>query len=183
MSPNLSYSREKYNSMNVQYVPPYNGAAIFDVTRTYRYSLKRWWSGDYPQISFIMLNPNRADELHNDPTISRCINFAYDWGFGSLEVVNLFAYCTSDPLELRRVSDPIGKDNDHFLVQAVANAYYTVIAWGTQGTLLGQNRHVLDLLAQTEHVYCFGLTKEGHPRYPLYLKKHTSLQKFVTTPI
>lgn len=161
--------------MSSSHIPSYNGAATFDVTHTYRYSLKRWWSVDFPQITFIMLNPSRADELHNDPTIRRCIDFAYVWGFGSLEVVNLFAYCTSNPTELLRVNDPIGKDNDHFLIQAVANAHFTVIAWGTQGTLLDRNRHVLDLLAQTENLYCLGHTKEGHPRHPLYLKKYTTL--------
>jgi hypothetical protein len=167
--------------MKRQYLSPYASSAIFDTTRRYRYSLKRTWSNDYPRVTFIMLNPSRADELQNDPTISRCLGFAYDWGCGSLEVVNLFAYCTSYPYELMRANDPIGKDNDHFLMQAVANAHFTVIAWGTKGTYLERNRRVLDLLlaqTQSEHLYYLGLTKEGHPCHPLYLKRETRLKAF-----
>ena len=39
----------------------------------------------------IGLNPSTADENENDPTITRCINFAKSWGYGSVCVTNLFA--------------------------------------------------------------------------------------------
>jgi hypothetical protein len=163
------------------HIPTCTGSAIFDATGAYRYSLKRAWSDDYPQVTFIMLNPSRADEVRNDPTISRCLGFASAWGFGSLEVVNLFAYCTSSPAELRRASDPIGEENDQYLMQATTNAHTTVLAWGTYGTMFSRNRQVLDLLlSQTQMggLYCLGLTKDGHPRHPLYLKKGTRPKAF-----
>lgn len=55
----------------------------------YRYLLWREWNSDRRTVSFIMLNPSRADAEVNDPTITRCINFAKFWGYGRLEVVNL----------------------------------------------------------------------------------------------
>ncbi len=63
-----------------------------------------------------MLNPSTADEQRNDPTIRRCIEFARAWQFGSVEVVNLFAYRTTDARELIRVEEPVGEENDRFMV-------------------------------------------------------------------
>ena len=76
--------------------------AVIDPTGLYRYSLWREWNPDAAQITFIMLNPSRADATNDDPTIRRCINFASSWGYGYLEVVNLFAYRTSHPQQFKK---------------------------------------------------------------------------------
>src|SRR5437667_3282192 len=91
--------------------------AIFDVNGLYRYSLWRAWSVYHPRIAFILLNPSTADEQKNDPTIRRCMGFARAWNFGSMEVVNLFAYMATDYRELFQVSDPVGAENNRFLMQ------------------------------------------------------------------
>ena len=155
-----------------------NSGAIFDATDLYRYSLWRTWSIDYPRVAFIMLNPSIADAQHNDPTIRRCISFARAWGFGSLEVVNLFAYRTPDSRALSRVANPVGEDNDRFIVQAVWRARCVIIAWGAKGTLLNRDEVVLDLLAGQDRLYCLGRTKDGYPRHPLYVKGDASLLTF-----
>ncbi|MCU0550707.1 MAG: DUF1643 domain-containing protein [Leptolyngbya sp. Prado105] len=67
---------------------PSDSGALFDSTQQYRYRLWRSWSSD-PTIGFVMLNPNQADAVSDDPTIRRCIGFAKNWGFGGIEVVNL----------------------------------------------------------------------------------------------
>ena len=64
-------------------------------------------------------DPSRADAEINDPTITRCINFARSWGYGRLEVVNLFAYRTSKPFLLKQAAEPIGKDNDRFILESI----------------------------------------------------------------
>ncbi len=65
------------------------GGAV--IRGNYRYLLWREWDSQGKTVSFIMLNPSRADAEVNDPTITRCINFAKLWVYGRLEVVNLFA--------------------------------------------------------------------------------------------
>src|SRR5947209_16246810 len=110
--------------------------AIFDSTGTYRYSLWRQWSTDCPPVAFIMLNPSTADDRKDDPTIRRCIGFARAWGFGALEVVNLFAYRATDWSKLLEVDDPVGPENDDYIVQAVERCPCVVAAWGTKGVLL-----------------------------------------------
>jgi hypothetical protein len=69
--------------------------AKFSACRKYRYALWRNWDGSKPYAMIIGLNPSTADENENDPTITRCINFAKSWGYGGVCVTNLFAYCAS----------------------------------------------------------------------------------------
>ena len=144
----------------------------------YRYSLWRSWSANHPRIVFILLNPSTADEQKNDPTIRRCMGFARAWNFGSIEVVNLFAYRATDHRELFKASDPIGEENDRFLMQAVQCCSIVVLGWGTRGTLLGRDRQVIQMLIGRNDVYCLGITKDGQPRHPLYIKGDTNLEPF-----
>lgn len=155
--------------------------AILDSTGLYRYTLWREWDGCAPKLVFVMLNPSRADAIVDDPTIRRCLGFARTWGYGSLEVVNLFAYRTSHPSNLAQVADPVGPENDRYLEAAMERCdragIRVVIAWGNGGLLLGRNEEVLRAIAR-EDLYCLGVTKRGQPRHPLYLKSDT-----VPTPL
>ena len=155
-----------------------SSGAIFDPTNTYRYTLWRAWSPDHPQVTFVMLNPSTADAQRNDPTISRCLAFAQHWGFGTLEVVNLFAYKTAYPSDLLKVTHPIGAENDHFLLQAIARSSCIVVAWGTKGAFLDRDKQVLQFLAQCQRIYCLGITRDGHPRHPLYTRRDIELIPF-----
>ncbi|HLO49404.1 MAG TPA: DUF1643 domain-containing protein [Kamptonema sp.] len=51
---------------------------------------------------------SKSDATTDDPTIRRCISFAQFWGYGSSEVVNLFAYRASRPTILYQIPDPVG---------------------------------------------------------------------------
>jgi hypothetical protein len=128
-----------------------------------------------------MLNSNRADEVSNDPTIRRCIEFAKSWGYGGLEVANLFSCRAKTPGLLKQVNDPIGQENDRSIIDLAKRMETIVLAWGNWGTLGGRNplrvtrrdRAVLQLLNSHPDFYCLGITKLGQPRHPLYLKKDT----------
>jgi len=144
------------------------GGAIFDLTRAYRYSLWRCWDPERPRVTFILLNPSTADAARDDPTIRRCRRFARDWGYGSFEVVNLFAYRATHARDLVRADDPIGAEADHYLFQAVARSNRIVAGWGNNGALRGRDHAVLDLL-HGHSLHCLGVTKQGKPRHPLYI--------------
>lgn len=117
-----------------------------------------------------MLNPSRADAIQDDPTIRRCVSFARTWGYGGLEVVNLFAYCTAHPIELTRVTDPIGSENDVYLQSLSQRVDRIVLAWGNGGALAGRDQAVIALLPH-DRLCCLGRTKIGQPRHPLYLPR------------
>ena len=151
-------------------------SAQFDSTRQYRYRLDRHWNGARPPISLIMLNPSRADHQQDDPTLRRCIGLAQAWHYGSLIVVNLFAYCTASPKVLNSVENPVGDRNDAFILQACEIGACIVLAWGNWGKLHGRDRHVLNLLApHRDRLYCLGTNRTGQPRHPLYMPRYTRL--------
>lgn len=117
-----------------------------------------------------MLNPSTADETHLDPTVTRCCGYARRWGYGAIEVVNIFAYRSTDPKGLLAVADPVGEENDQHILAAVEDAALVVAAWGVHGALQDRGRIVQDLIADRCALTSLGVTKDGHPRHPLYLR-------------
>ena len=148
-------------------------SAVIDSTGQYRYSLTREWDPGKPKVVFVMLNGSTADAENDDPTLRRCIGFAKQWGFGSLEVVNLFGYRTIFLKELKSATDPNGNENDYYLLKAIKSADKIIVAWGANGIYRHRDREVLRLLDDNKiKVYCLALTKDGLPRHPLYLKNN-----------
>lgn len=138
----------------------------------YRYGLSRVWDGALPALLFIMLNPSTADEHRNDPTVARCETRARSMGFGGVMITNIFAYRATRPQDLKRADAPIGPANDAILDYWSKAAGMTIAAWGVHG---GHHNRA-KALAQSLNVPLFhlGLTKDGHPRHPLYVSFATN---------
>jgi hypothetical protein len=149
------------------------GSAVISKDGQYRYALRRVWEPSRPTILFIGLNPSTADQRVNDRTVSRCIVFAQNWGFGQLTVANLFAFRTPHPRLLWKAPDPIGPANDRWLRRLIGESEVTVAAWGNHGTRLGRDRSVLALL---QHPKCLAVSKRGQPKHPLYIRATTKLR-------
>ena len=152
-----------------------NKNAIFSDCRKYRYALSRTWNGKKKTILFIGLNPSTADEKIDDPTIRRCINYAQNWGYGSLLMVNLFAYRATMPTELKNVKNPIGNDNDLHIIELSKKADLAVAAWGNEGSLLNRDKEVKIIIPI---LMCLKINKSGQPAHPLYQKKDLKLIKY-----
>ena len=148
--------------------------------RQYRYVLWRKWDETRPSMCWVMLNPSTADAEQDDPTIRRCLDFAWRWGCGAMYVVNLFAWRATRPRELREIPDPVGPDNDGCIVEYCRRARFIVAAWGAFGGLRGRHKEVYRLLAESAYqVLCLGYTATGHPRHPLYAPKRATLRRYV----
>lgn len=156
--------------------------AIFDSTREYRYVLVRRWNDNKPNIAFLMLNPSIADENKDDPTIRRVIRYAKDWGYGMVFILNLFAYRSTDPAQLKKTPDPVGLDNDHYINYISHNVAYIIAGWGTKGNYLNRATNVIRRLSPTHKLYCLQETKEGHPQHPLYVKSDVVPQPYGWQP-
>jgi hypothetical protein len=150
--------------------------ARFSPCRTWRYTLHRIWDEGRGLLMVVGLNPSTADEVRNDPTVTRCLNYAKSWGFGGLIMMNAFAVRGTDPRVLRQVPDPVGPDNDFWLRRMAGNASLIVAAWGNQGLWRNRQEQVLSLIGR--EVYCLGVTKEGAPRHPLYLRRDAEPEPF-----
>lgn len=148
--------------------------AWFSDCTKYRYLLTRTWDINRASVLFIMLNPSTADEKKNDPTVKRCFDYAHRWGFGSMEVANLFAYRSTDPAQLMKVEDPIGPNNTDMITRSVKRVGMVIGAWGTNvpNPFYIKTAHlVMDVVTKYNHLYALSRTKEGMPSHPLYLKK------------
>lgn len=161
---------------------PISAARISECGR-YRYELTRIWDADRSPLWFAMLNPSTADDKSDDPTIRRVIGFARREDAGGVVVVNLFALRATDPRVLQRAEDPFGPDNDAALraaAQASRDAGNPIVcAWGTQGSIGGGAARFIRLCAEERvALSCLGVTKEGHPRHPLYLRSDAPLRAF-----
>ena len=148
---------------------PTRSQAIFDETQRYRYWLARIWDTERPIVNFIMLNPSTADQFQLDPTVTRCVHYAHRWGFGTLIVTNIFAYRSTDPKALYPLDDPVGKENDAYLLKAAGQADLRVAAWGTHGALKHRHEAILTLL-EDYPLTALGVTQARFPKHPLYLR-------------
>ena len=125
------------------------GRALISGDGLYRYWLQRDIGPEYGNALFVMLNPSAADADEDDPTNRRCIEFAKRWGYGSLEVVNLFAWRATDSHQLREQSvyhDVIGPENDAAIKHRAYSAGMIVCAWGNQGEFMRRGRDVKRML-------------------------------------
>lgn len=146
-------------------------AAIYSPCERYRYSLTREWAPeDGGRVLFVMLNPSTATELRNDPTVERCERRARALGYGAFRVCNIFAWRATDPREMRAAADPVGPQNDAALRDGCDWADRVICAWGAHGAHLGRGPRVEAMLRATgASLHHLGLTRDGHPRHPLYI--------------
>jgi hypothetical protein len=113
-----------------------------------------------------MLNPSTADAMNDDATIRKCVGFASRWGFQGIEIVNLYAYRTRSPVELRKAGYQVGPNNNNFIMQKASYAGLVVAAWGAHARD-DRVTEVLEILTKIKSVYCLGTTQTGQPRHPL----------------
>lgn len=158
--------------------PSQAGSAEFSLCTRYRYSLTRTWGDGDRRVCWVMLNPSTADAMKNDATIRRCISFSQREYFDSLEVVNLYAWRSTDPRGLGDTTDPVGPWNDRAIAAAMGRAFKVIVAWGAAAApKMGERIGVLIAIAGNERMplFCLGKTKDGDPRHPVRLAKATGL--------
>lgn len=153
-----------------------NGAII---SGDYRYLLWRIWDAG-PRLLWVMLNPSRADAEHDDLTLATCRRFSEGWGYGGLEIVNLFAYRTPYVRELFAADKPIGRENDRYLEEAAKRSTTIVVAWGEHGDYQGRDHIVLNTLRRhaMQPLQCLGTVQNGCPCHPARKPRTTGLRPY-----
>ena len=152
--------------------------AIFDETGVYRYNLIREWDSSLPRVLYIMLNPSTANHEKEDQTSRQCLYFSKKFGFGSLEVVNLFSIISTDPTKIKHILDPIGKENDTYILEAAKRANKIIVAWGGEHFINKRNQEIASMLISRGYkLYCLDVTKSGHPRHPSRMNHNIEVLK------
>jgi hypothetical protein len=149
-----------------------DGGADFSRDRVYRYRLWRTFESGEGTVTFIGLNPSTADETNNDPTVRRCMGFAYRWDFQRFVMLNIFGFRSTDPRPLTTMSNPTGPENDEWIQLVVGEASLVVAAWGNQGSIQRRGAFVRQSL-DSHALHHLGLTVMGYPRHPLYVRGDT----------
>lgn len=150
-------------------------SAILSADQKYRYRLRRDLGAyGYGACCFVMLNPSTADANMDDPTIRRCMGFARSFDCDFLDVVNLFAYRSTDPDALYGISSDaaIGPENDQHIAEACYVSRIVICAWGNHGKLHDRGDTVLALIrSMGKRPMALKINvKSGQPGHPLYLK-------------
>ena len=150
--------------------------------KQYRYWLEAKVSDDErPVCMFLMLNPSAADAMKSDPTLNACKRFARDWGYGTVRVCNLFALRSPYPKDLKESSDPVGAENDGWILQKARDSDMIVCGWGNHGIYLDRSTRVRRMLEReglSSRMRHLGLTKMGQPRHPQRLDTDTLPMRF-----
>jgi hypothetical protein len=120
---------------------------------------------------FTGLNPSTATETEDDNTVRRCIGLAKSWGYQALCMANLFAFRSRHPRSLLNVVDPVGPDNDKWLVRCAKEADKIICAWGYFKQHKVRQASVFNMLSSMHRLYHLGMTKNGWPRHPLFIRK------------
>lgn len=91
-------------------------------------------------------------------------------------MLNLFAYRSTDPAALYQVGDPVGDENDRWILESIESCEYVIAAWGKHGQFKNRAEQVSRLLNRPIH--CLAINGDGSPRHPLYIKGDAALQIF-----
>jgi hypothetical protein len=161
------------------HLPPlgFDSGATFSPDGFYRYRLWRSWGDREHRCIFFGLNPSTADEATDDPTIRKCVGFAKRWGFGAIDMVNLFAWRSTQPARLLDVANPVGPDNDETITRVLDGASRVVWAWGQHSAAVrrlvrGRLRFATGrwfTIPERCEAGVLGRALDGSPRHPLML--------------
>lgn len=156
--------------------------AILSDCGRYRYLLRREWDASKLGALFIMLNPSTADANVDHATIRSCVRLSKSWGYGSLEVCNLFAWRATDPEELSKAEDVVGPLNSEIARAAIERSCTSICAWGAHPFVdrnkIARRFYVEAIKARQVDAYCMGRTQSGAPKHPLYIKTGTPLEVY-----
>lgn len=95
------------------------------------------------------------------------MKYAQTLGYGGIVIRNLFALRALKPAALRAHPDPVGPDNDDWLLRD-PHRVMTIAAWGVNGSYLGRDRIVRARLARAGiRLWHLGLNAGGQPAHPL----------------
>lgn len=159
------------------------GDAVLSPCGRFRYLLTRIWDWSRPPAIWVMLNPSTADASSDDQTLRRVQAYSRREGAGGASIVNLFAYRSTDPAELRHVDDPVGEVNDIILESILGTGRgLAVVAWGAGAHRFpARVQEVLDLAERVgrHRLYRLGAPlKDGHPRHPCRVGDGLTLEEY-----
>ncbi|MGE7840498.1 DUF1643 domain-containing protein [Lysinibacillus sp. NPDC093712] len=142
-------------------------SAVFSDDEHYRYLLTRTWDKSKPKATVLMLNPSVADVLKMDKTIMNVMNFLIgSEEYGSLSVVNLYSYVSTDPKMLKHRDDDLEAENEDYLDVAFDDSEIIIVAWTRDKYITRKNEVKNKLQNYQDKIRCFEDAAGLKPRHP-----------------
>jgi len=151
--------------------PPLEDGAIFSDDRQCRFVLWRHINPIGREVVFIMLNPSSAGAYRDDPTVKKCMKYAWKWGYGRLKVLNVYPHISTDPRLLNR---DLGRAQNLFYfdqlrqTNLLKDADKIVCAWGKHAKKADTDE-VLRRIRSHPSICALYKNLDGSPSHPLYL--------------
>ena len=149
--------------------------AAFNADRTRRFRLWRIWAKDFPLLVIVGMNPSKADENDNDPTVERCARRADLLGYGGIEMVNMLDIIETDSRKLDQMPSDLrcSSANSQVLRDAITHARAgradILCGWGKPGQKYGAVAWFATQAARADvTLFCLKRNKDGSPVHPLY---------------
>lgn len=157
--------------------------ALLSIDNMHRLWLSRVWDEELPLMHVIGLNPSTADAYRDDPSVRRIMGFAQDALYGGFILTNLCSLRATHPRVMLAALRCGSYDweshaaNLREIHQVLPRTAIDVAMWGADEAkvVFGDKRlaaDVLEMLARAGRtLHALAVTKGGHPRHPLYLKR------------
>lgn len=152
-----------------------SSGALFDNDRSRRVRLWRIWDKRLPVLIVIGMNPSKADETDNDPTVERVQRRATNLGYGGFFMLNMLDVIETDSRKLDAMSasercSPINSEQLLWALDKAKDGKADVLcAWGKPGQKYGAVAWFATQAARRKvTLFCLGCNKDGSPVHPLY---------------
>jgi hypothetical protein len=174
--PNAKERHDPGGKVRIKLRNSIKGGATFSDCGQYRPLLWRDWpeAANSGHVLWIGMNPSTADGDVDDPTVRRECDFTAAWGFGSYRKCNVMDFRATQPKALLQPGvAPRSEINLKTIVEQARSAELVILAFGSLHKKL---RHygedvVSTLEAEGIRAMCLGVTANGSPKHPLYLRK------------
>ena len=166
--------------VRLRLLPGVTGSAEFSPCGKYRYWLRRDWDATKPVFMWVGMNPSTAEADVDDPTIRKEQSFTRREGGGAYIKVNVMDYRATHPRDLLAPGVmPCSDENDGHIVRlADAHGAWIVAAWGALPKALRGYAMLARAALAGRALWCMGLTKDGSPRHPLYLRSDAWMRPY-----
>lgn len=149
--------------------------------KKYRYLLKKIWDDSLPSATFIGINPSDATELIMDRTVMNVTNFLIKKGYGSVNLLNLFAYRSKDPKKLKDRSQDYERTNEKYLEELVSESDLVIVGWGKsfESKHKGIIAKAKKILKKSTELKCFQDQNGEYNRHPRGMSNQWELVDYI----
>ncbi|WP_370296597.1 DUF1643 domain-containing protein [Rossellomorea marisflavi] len=140
--------------ISIQWNPDEQVRTQLNLDHSERYLLSCRWDEEKPRITFVFAHPPFGDEQLVGSTLRTCVDWAKEWGYGTMEAVSLIPELMVEPFYIVEPLEEQMETNDVHIIRSVQDAERVVFAWGDMGSYLPKRVDKVKALVPEEKRFC-----------------------------